>query len=276
MNKIFGNLAKILLLVVFCASVNAEELEEVEPPESGTAFVVGGGVLPYDVVGRFIKLAGGQKAKIVLIPTASETLSLCNIEEQEKLTRPLVEAGAWNVQIVHADTREEADSEEFVKAFEDIDAIWFSGGAQQLLAERYRKTLTHRKIVRFFNRGGVVAGTSAGAAVMSGLMIVCSSEDDPNQPVLGQGFGFINAVIDQHFLRRNRPPRLSNALDRNPGLAGVGIDEEMAVIFDLGKRRVVEVVGQTSVVHFHIPMPEGKKHRFVELKQGIAELDLTW
>lgn len=118
-------------------------------------------------------------------------------------------------------------------------------------------------------RGGVVGGSSAGAAIMTRVMI---SGGNP-VPNTAEGFGFLpGSVVDQHFLRRNRVNRLLNVLQRNPGLVGFGIDEGTAII---ASGTEVRAVGRSYVTLF-VPQPAGKPVRIEVLEDGekadLAEL----
>jgi cyanophycinase len=111
------------------------------------------------------------------------------------------------------------------------------GGDQTRLAEAYLGTAVEAELRKLLARGGVIGGTSAGAAIMSRLMIAGGNP----KPKLGQGLGLIpNVIIDQHFTERKRAPRLRDALASNPGWAGIGIDEATALVV---RGRTIRVVG---------------------------------
>ena len=118
--------------------------------------------------------------------------------------------------MLHTRSREQADAAAFVQAAERRPLPpWFSGGDQVELVSSYRGTAVQREFKKLLGRGGVIGGTSAGAAGdVSNVMI---EGGDPRAKV-GRGFGFIrNAVIDQHFLKRSRMNRLLGVLaDRPP------------------------------------------------------------
>jgi cyanophycinase len=121
---------------------------------------------------------------------------------------------------------QEADDPKFVKPLLEASAVWFGGG-QNLLTDVYKDTAVEREIRAVLERGGVVGGTSAGAAVMSEVMI---RSGNPIAEV-GTGFGFVgnNLILDQHFQERNRLPRLLNVLAKHPKHVGLGIDERTAI-----------------------------------------------
>ncbi len=110
-------------------------------------------------------------------------------------------------------------------------------------------------------RGGVVGGISAGAAVMSSVMI----RDGVTSPEIGRGFGLLpGTVIDQHFLARNRQERLLGALAAHPGLIGLGIDEGAALVVRGGR---INVVGDSDVVAC-IPPAYGRPAKVETLRPG--------
>jgi cyanophycinase len=124
--------------------------------------------------------------------------------------------------------------------------VWLAGGDQTLLIEAYQGTAVERELHRLLARGGVIGGTSAGAAVMSKVMI---RGGNPLAEI-GSGFGFLRGVIvDQHLSERDRLPRLQGAVDRHPGSLGLGIDEQTAVVV---QGRVARVLGERQV---HICFP---------------------
>jgi cyanophycinase len=203
---------------------------------AGTLVIAGGGKLPDAVRDRFLELAGGKNAKLVIIPTASATAD--NSDASSSLE-------TWNkhdiasVALLHTRQREEADDPAFVKPLTEATGVWFGGGDQSQLTTAYRGTAVERELQNLLARGGVIGGTSAGAAVMSSLMIVGG-----NPAVeMGQGFGFLpGVVVDQHFLKRNRVNRLLGVLAKHPGYVGLGIDEATAVIV---RGRRLSVVGES-------------------------------
>jgi len=207
----------------------------------GSLYIVGGGPQPPALVQEFVDLAGGRgKANIVVFAMASVNGEKGGEEKAEQLRG--LGATARNVWI----TREQAATDSVAKLLDGATGIWFGGGDQNRLAEVIKGTATERAIHRRYAAGAVIGGTSAGAAVMSALMIT-GDERAPgglrpdstlsyatiarSNVVVDSGFALIgNAVIDQHFLRRKRHNRLvSLVLERAPHL-GAGIDESTALV----------------------------------------------
>ena len=216
------------------------------PPEplKGSLVIVGGGKMPDAARDEFVKLAGGpEKAKIVVIPTASTMAD--EPKEREAFLKPWKDAKCGSVLVLHTRDRKQADSEEFVKAIADATGIWFGGGDQTKLTAAYRGTAVETAIRKRLEHGIVIGGTSAGAAVMSDLMI----EGGAEAAKTGPGFGFLpGVVVDQHFTQRKREKRLAGVIGANPTYAGLGIDEGTAVILTGGRLMTVVGDGAATVV----------------------------
>ena len=133
-------------------------------PEKGTLVIVGGNMQDPAIVKRFIDLAGGPDAPIVIIPTAGEADDeYGQYWSGLKLWR---ENGAQNLTVLHTRDRKVADSEAFVKPIREARGVFFGGGRQWRLADSYLNTLTHKELTALLNRGGVVGGSSAGASIL--------------------------------------------------------------------------------------------------------------
>jgi cyanophycinase len=153
----------------------------------------------------------------------------------------LREAGCPDVDFLVFD-REAADSDEVVARLEGITGIFFSGGVQGRLLDHMAGSRLFERVREIYMNGGVLGGTSAGAAVMSRVMITGDenhplSEDDTfeiigaGNVITAEGFGLVtDAIIDQHFVVRKRHNRLISLVLENPSLVGVGIDEATAIV----------------------------------------------
>jgi cyanophycinase len=207
----------------------------------GTLQIVGGGPQPPELVRHFVDLAGGPgRARIVVFAMASED-GQASGEEKAADFRTLG-ATARNVWI----TRQQADVDSVVGLLDGATGIWFGGGDQSRLTRALRGSRVERRIRERFEAGAVVGGTSAGAAVLSRVMITGDerrpggARRDTSQAfitiesdniVVDTGFALVdNAIVDQHFVRRRRHNRLiSLVIEREPHL-GVGIDESTALL----------------------------------------------
>jgi len=237
----------ICLLFVFVLSAietSAEEKSDscaarTSREKDGSLVICGGGNLPMKIFGRFLELAGKHEAHVVVIPTA-------NIRADAPNAEGLFLAG-WrkaklaSLVMLHTRDREQANKPEFVAPLKRATAVWFNGGVQSRIAKAYVGTAVERELHALLKRGGVIGGTSAGAAVQSRLMIAGGNP----VAVIGKGFDLLpGAVIDQHFLRLKRKPRLVGVVQKHPHLIGFGIDEQTALIVE-GRR--MEVVGNSTV-----------------------------
>lgn len=228
---------------------------------AGSLVIAGGGPLPTAVIDRFFELAGGEKARIAIITTASV---LAGTPEAETRYAHWLDRKPASLKFLHTRDRIEANKAEFSQMLLDANAVWFMGGNQNWLAEPYLGTLVEERCHDLLRRGGVIGGTSAGAAIMSKSMIAGGREI----PIMASGFGFLDGtVIDQHFKKRNRQGRLMQALELRPGHVGIGIDESTALVV---RGRSLEVVGDSDVTLSLAPSP-GRSAREQSLAVGQKE-----
>lgn len=264
--------ALVLLAILSPASrLSADDVLKLAPVEPaatvrGTLFICGGGKLPDAVLQKFVEFAGGARAHVVVITTASETADTAEVESRIDFWR---KARLEEMSVLHTRMRDVADDEVFCRPFESATGVWFIGGNQDRLTQVYLGTRAERAIRSVLERGGVVGGTSAGAAIMSPVMIRGGNP----MAEIGDGFGFLaGTVVDQHFLKRKRQDRLLNVLSVFPQLVGVGIDEGTAIAVT-GRRLSVIRESESEVVTYLAPV-DGKPSRMVTLKPG-DELDLV-
>lgn len=227
----------MLCIGMFVAPVGYAEVN-IEKHKRGSLIIVGGGDTPYTIQKRFVELAGGPgRARIAIFPMAATEYD----EEAEEVLAEFTWLGAETV-ILNMD-REQAQSRSMDTILTGFTGYWFLGGDQNILAASLLGTRALRTIEFQYEKGAVVGGTSAGAAVMTATMLTGERRtasgrinEDPNAVALRStevtpGFGLLpGAIIDQHFSRRSRDNRLVSAVLDNPQLLGVGIDEETALI----------------------------------------------
>jgi cyanophycinase len=252
-------------VVVFLShpGVHAQEDSDVriEPAGiKGSLLICGGGLLPDEIIERFLELAGGEEAHIVVIPTASRKA------DTESAAPPWKEDAVASVHVLHTRRQEQANEESFVEPLKRATGVWFGGGQQSRIADAYLGTAVERELYEVLERGGVVAGTSAGAAIQSKQMITGGK----SKAKLGTGFDLLpGSVIDQHFLRRERKQRLLGVLRQHPGLVGFGVDEGTAL--EVRGRRL-RVLGESTVTVCLSP-GKHKPAKEIELKAGdVADL----
>ena len=228
----------IVLCIAACFAPAGYAEINVEKYKRGSLIIVGGGDTPYTIQKRFVELAGGAgRARIAIFPMATTEYD----EEAEEVLAEFTWLGAETV-ILNIN-REQAQSRSLDATLAGFTGYWFLGGDQNVLAASLLGTRALRTIEFQYEKGAVIGGTSAGAAVMTATMLtgerrIASGRinEDPNAVALRStevtpGFGLLpGAIIDQHFSRRSRDNRLVSAVLDNPQLLGVGIDEETALI----------------------------------------------
>ena len=223
--------------------------------KKGPLVIIGGGDRPEYLMQKIIELAGGVDSKIVIIPNASsQPLETAQFQMDQFKT-----LGAGEVDFLNF-TKETADDKENFVRLKNATCIFFSGGDQNRLTKSLLGTKLLEEIYSMHANGCVISGTSAGAAVMSEIMITGNEKNatEENNPFIHvkldnietrQGFGFIKrSIIDQHFVVRKRQNRLISLVLENPSLLGIGIDESTGII--VGPDDKFEVIGDNSVMVF--------------------------
>ncbi|QSJ14261.1 cyanophycinase [Nostoc sp. UHCC 0702] len=196
------------------------------------------------ILREFVRRAGGTKANIVILTAATELPR----EVGENYIRVFERLGAENVRIIDTESREDASSSTALEAIAKATGVFFTGGDQARITSILKDTEIDTAIHQRFAEGAVIAGTSAGAAVMPDKMIVeGDSETNPRIEIveMGPGMGFLpGVVIDQHFSQRGRLGRLISALILEPVVLGFGIDENTAMVVTDDQ---IEIIGQGCV-----------------------------
>lgn len=226
-------------------------------PKKGSLVIVGGGKVPAEVWAKFIELAGGKGATIVVIPTAAGDSAIKATKGVSAEKELLEKFGVAKVSILHTANSKEADSEAFVEPLKKATGVWFVGGRQWRLADSYLNTLTHKELKNLLDRNGVIAGTSAGATIQGSFLL--RGDTKGNTVLEGdhtKGLDFIHQVaIDQHILPRNRQFDLIQIIKKYPSLLGIGIDESTAIVVN---KNEFEVIGNSVVAIYDIANFEGK------------------
>jgi cyanophycinase len=222
-------------------------------PAKGSLVIVGGGAINNEIWGKYLELAGGANAHIVVIPTASEDSSATG----ERTVKRLKELGVKNITVLHTRDPKVANQEQFVAPLKKATGVWFDGGRQWRLADAYLNTRTHKELQAVLERGGVIGGTSAGATILGSFMV--RGDTKGNTIMIGdhvEGLGFLkNVTIDQHVLRRNRQFDLLNVIKKHPELLGLGIDEGTAVVV---QQNTFQVLGNSYVAIYDADQITGK------------------
>jgi cyanophycinase len=209
------------------------------------------------IITRFLDLAGGADAPIVIVPTAGDA---DDYGPSWSGLKPFRDNGARNLTVLHTRDPKVADSEMFVQPLRRARGVFFTGGRQWRLADAYLNTLTQRELQALLDRGGVIGGSSAGATILGSFLV--RGDTKGNELMVGDhvvGFGFLkNTAIDQHLLRRNRQFDLIDVIMKRPDLLGIGIDENTAIVVE-GDR--FDVLGRGYVAIYdarHATRPPSK------------------
>jgi cyanophycinase len=246
----------IALLAVAALATSGSVASPLADRPRGSLVIVGGGERSEAMMRRFVDLAGGRGARIAVVPNASS--------EPEETGRALVAeldslgARAFVYFLDHAAATAQASA----RRLDSATGIWFSGGDQIFVTQALAGTPVLRAMQRRYREGAVIGGTSAGAAIMSDSMIT-GNQTPPGDttgyygdeyPAIARrrveivpGLGFLpQAIVDQHFIRRERHNRLISAVLERPSLLGVGIDESTAL--EVGPDGRWRVLGESAVV----------------------------
>jgi cyanophycinase len=221
------------------------------PKPKGTLIPIGGGEDKEDkkdVLSRVIEETGKKNPKMCLITLATHLPK----EVAQDYKNAFKALGIKDIFIIHYETRTEADSKKNLEKIKNCNAVLFSGGDQLRLTSLLGGTLLMAEIkARYYDEPHfVIAGTSAGAAAMSDTMIISGSSQDAmfkGELELTNGLDLIHDVfIDTHFTERGRFGRLIQTVTCNPGILGVGLGEDTAIVIYKGEE--LEVVGSGLVV----------------------------
>ncbi|MCX6169758.1 MAG: cyanophycinase [Ignavibacteriales bacterium] len=221
----------------------------------GKLFIIGGGTVPGYMIDKYVELAGGKNSKFLVVPMASGVPQ----QSASSFIKKLQTAGCTKVKYLISN-KESADADSNLIKLKNVTGIYFTGGDQSKLIAALTGTKLLEGIKNIYKNGGVIGGSSAGAAVMSGMMLTGNelvNKDTVNAfniIVKGNvqtvdGFGFINnAIVDQHFIKRKRINRLLTLVLENPKLVGIGIDESTAIV--VNSDDTFEVIGESLVTVF--------------------------
>ncbi len=215
--------------------------------DRGTIILIGGAeekVHDAEILRRFVKFCGSDRARMVIIPTASETR-----DKGQRYESVFKSVGVRSVRSLPFETRSDCERDDWLKVLREADGVFLTGGNQLRLSTTLGGT-SAAKLLRRLNADGVpMAGTSAGAAFLPEHMIALGEEGSTprgDMVTLAPGLGLTNRVIvDQHFRQRDRLGRLLTALAYNPFAIGVGLDEDTAAF--IAPDNQLEVVGSGAL-----------------------------
>lgn len=235
-----GGLAGAILGADGLGAARAEPAAVSAGPRNGTLLIIGGGELGAEIQEAAIQLGrgtGGAPARWVVIPTALADEELPRMKPPDFTARD----GAA-VTVLHTRDRDEADRADFVAPLDSATAVYFVGGRQWRLVDAYADTRTEHALRTVLDRGGLIAGTSAGATIQGSYLVRGAPKGNEimMSPGHERGFGYLsNVAIDQHVIARGRESDLAQVIAVHPGLLGIGIDEATAVIVQQDRMRVI-------------------------------------
>ncbi len=215
--------------------------------ERGALLLHGGGGVGEATWERFIELAGGTDARIVCIPSAGQDDE--GQAPNSYSARELTQRGCTGVSVVHAAQRRRTNHDGLLlEALEAADAVWIDGGRTFRFMDRFGETRAAAAIAGVLERGGIVAGSSAGAQVLGAFLLRGNpkTNTDITDPGYRVALGLLKGVvIDAHFRDRERGPQLARLVRDFPQLLGLGVDGETALLV---QGTIGEVLGEAGVV----------------------------
>ncbi|ETZ19904.1 cyanophycinase [Pedobacter sp. V48] len=225
----------------------------------GSLFIIGGGSRSPELLQKLIKTANlSSKDYMIVLPMSSgDPVASFNAIKEELSSQAENSIGYLNF------TTESANNKKLLDSLSGAKLIFITGGDQSRFMKVVLNTPIYKAIHQAYNKGATVAGTSAGAAVMSKYMITGNQlagdttyRETFNKLIdknieFEQGLGLLTSVIiDQHFIKRSRFNRLLSALAAHPTFDCVGIDEGTAIIV---KGKKIEVAGDSQVLRIADP-----------------------
>ena len=256
-----------LLILGGCTPAQSKEADKALPEQSlevpkGKLFIIGGGKRPPELVSELITVSGIEKAgEIVILPMSSA-------EPDTSIfygTKQFTDLGISRSRITGMHFVKDSIPTNWIEQLQHAELIYIPGGSQSRFMEAVLHTPIHDAIQAAYLNGATIAGTSAGAAVMSEKMITGDEYKHPKYTgnfrtieskniILAEGLGLLkNAIVDQHFIRRMRMNRLISVVIEYPDQLAIGIDESTAIIVEQNQARVV---GLSQVIVIRNPNHE--------------------
>jgi len=250
----------ILVAIIISLSCNAQTGDK-----SGKLFIIGGGKRPPEMIGRLIKESGLEKGGyIVVLPMSSEEPDTAFYYTKKQFVEQGVQ-DVFNFNFQQGDSPRRAQ----IDSLRNASLIYIPGGSQSMFMKIVHGNEIHEAIHAAYFNGSTIAGTSAGAAVMSKKMITGDERNHPEYTgnfrtieaeniIIAEGLGLLrNAIIDQHFIWRMRMNRLMAVAIEHPDETCIGIDESTAILVEGNQ---AEVVGNFQVVVIQNPTKSIKTH----------------
>jgi len=223
------------------------------------------------ILAHILRESGGEKSKIVVIPTASKI----PVEVGQNYVDAFSKLGCTNVDVIDIRDKKQSEDKAFLKLIEEADCIMMSGGNQSRISSKIGGTSMHQLMQdRLINDEIVIAGTSAGAMAMASKMISGGSSSEAlvkGAVKMRSGLGlFPELIVDTHFVRRGRFGRLAEAVAANPTLLGVGLAEDTGLI--IKHNNEFTVIGSGMVV---VMDPAGLTHNSHKLLKPGTPMSMS-
>ena len=256
----------------FGTALSAQEFES-----RGKLVIIGGGSRPSAMIDRIISESGIDKSGYGII------LPMSSVEPDSAVyyaRKQFVEKGLKNIYGLDF-LKDEKLSATKIDSIKNARLVYISGGDQNRFMDIVAGTAIEEAIHEAYQNGNLIAGTSAGAAVMSKMMITGSELKHPEYAStfrnieadnieIKRGLGMLtNVIIDQHFVKRSRYNRLISAVIEHPEMMGIGIDEATAILV---RGNSAEVIGDSQVIV--LDNVNGSKHTYGE-KLGAHNIHLS-
>lgn len=232
---------------------------------NGTLIIVGGNedkTGDLTILKEIAKKAGN--GKLIVATVASEI----PMDVWSTYLRIFKNLGVHTIQHLNISQPEEARSIDVDELFKDANVFFFTGGDQLKITTKLGGSPILDYLLELYKNGGTIAGTSAGAAVMGKMMLVGGENTESHKVgnwMMAPGLSLLeNMIVDQHFAQRGRIGRLLGAVSMNPGILGIGIDEDTAIVVEKTAFKVlganaVYIVDGTGVTYTNISEASAEK-----------------
>ena len=250
---------------------NKQSRTNTPPAVRGTLIAIGGHEDKHNemhILKRVAQLLRGRRLAVATI--ASEQAD----ELWADYKKAFKQVGVSDVVHLDLSERTEAQDDERVKIVDKCGGMFFTGGDQLRIASKLGGTVVCDRMHELYSNGGVIAGTSAGASVLTETMMVSGSGEQTHRIseslMLSPGLGFLpGVVIDQHFAERGRIARLLGVVAQSPRTLGIGIDENTAIEISHGQEFRVFGAGAVYVLDgrpvTHTNISEAETERTISL-----------
>ncbi len=230
-----------LLMIIFLLNIDAQQ------SKNGSMLIIGGHSKDKLFLKHFADLIGSKDSLIVVIPTGRPAHVLARDSGFVNLKSRFYNFGFSNVSVLHTLDKKVANSDSTVENLKRAKGVYLVGaGGTGGLIKAYHGTKVQQEIRNVYNRGGVIAGSSAGAMIFGEYIGERTKSDDSFTTFgytgdLDTSLNFLpGTVFEVHLFDDNRQDNLSKVIKHNPDLLGIGIDWQTGIIV---KNDILEVVG---------------------------------